>query len=208
MSASETWTDVLTVGMSAAALIVAVLAVYLGSMKRADIWLALVPSRPPHLRVNQSSVVDERRVWPAAVSLDIPVVVANSGARPGVVTDIALEYLEEVKARPVLFIEYGPLPRSLTPTMQELEGGSVRQYQFEVPLPYSFPLSVEAGENLAALERLLEGKERLDVTIRYTYVKGRSFLPTRRRTTALAESRHLRFGVDLRSLSKATWWLS
>jgi hypothetical protein len=68
-------------------------------------------------------------------------------------------------------------------------------------------LSIEAGENLAALERLLEGKERLDVTIRYAYIKGRSFLPTRRRTTALAESRQLQFEVDLRSLSEETWHL-
>lgn len=195
--------DWFAAGTSLAAFIVAVLAFYLGSVKRADVWLARVPTRPPNVRVNQSSQLPDGRIWPSSVSLEIPLIAANSGARAGVLTEVTLQRLEEDKPHPVLFIGYGPLPRMLETSMKELDGGSVREFRFEIPLPYSISLSMDPEENLAMLEAILESKEALNVKIGYSYLKGRSFLPGRR-GKALIVHRELPFRVDMKSLLELT----
>jgi len=87
--------------------------------------------------------------------------------------------------------------------MIELDGGSVREFSFEIPLPYSFSPSVDPQENLAMLEAILESKEALNVRIDYSYLKGRSFLPGRR-GRALVVHRELPFRVDMKSFLEST----
>jgi hypothetical protein len=145
-------------GTSLAAFIVAVLAFYLGSVKRADLWLETVPTRPPYVRINQSSQLPGSRFWLSVVSLEIPLVAANSGARAGVLTEVTLRRLEEDKPQPVLFSGYAPLPSKLDTSMHELDGGSVCELGYEISLPYSFPQSMDPEENFASWTRYWRAK--------------------------------------------------
>jgi hypothetical protein len=172
------WEAWITLGLSVTAFIIAVLAVYLESVKRADIWLALVPDQPPILVISSSA--QEGRTWPAGVSIRIPVVAANSGARGGVLTQVSLRQLEEHESDPTLFAGYGPMPRRLLHGMREIDSGSVRQDQFDIELPFAMAVSAEPSTNLARLERVLKQKDRLEITLGYTYLKGRSLVPLRR----------------------------
>lgn len=191
------WEAWITLGLSVTAFIIAVLAVYLESVKRADIWLALVPDQPPILVISSSA--QEGRTWPAGVSIRIPVVAANSGARGGVLTEVSLRQLQEHESDPTLFAGYGPMPRRLLDGMREIDGGSVRQDQFDIELPFAMAVSADPSTNLASLERVLKQKDRLEITLGYTYLKGRSLVPLRRHN-ALDVHRELQFSIALSPL--------
>lgn len=192
------WEAWITLGLSVTAFIIAVLAVYLESVKRADIWLALVPDQPPSLVISTASA-QEGRTWPAGVSIRIPVVAANSGARGGVLTEVSLRQLEEHESDPTLFAGYGPMPRRLLHGMREIDSGSVRQDQFDIELPFAMAVSANPSTNRASLERALKQKDRLDITLGYTYLKGRSLVPLRRHN-ALDVHRELQFSIALTPL--------
>lgn len=53
----------------------------------------------------------------------------------------------------------------LLQAMEELDGGSVRKFRLEIPLPYSISLSNDHEENLAKLETLLKDKDVLDALL-------------------------------------------
>ena len=89
----------------------------------------------------------------------------------------------------------------LLQAMEELDGGSVRKFRLEIPLPYSISLSND--QKRISRETLLKDKDVLDVTLGYSYVKGRSLLP-KRRSKGLVVHRELEFRVDLKSLLDST----
>jgi hypothetical protein len=191
--------DSLAVGLSFAAFVIAVLAFYLGSVKRADIWLALVPDRHLMIRMGGSAQLPDGRLWPTHVVLVIPLIAANSGAGAGVLTDVSLVGFEEHPPEPVLFIDYGPLPRAWLNSMDSIDGGAVRYYLIEIPLPRSISSSEELSVSVSMLKAILERKDALTITLGYSFLMGRSLLPWRRRI-ALDVRRELRFPVGVKQL--------
>jgi len=83
--------------------------------------------------------------------------------------------------------------------MREIDGGSVRQDQFDIELPFAMAVSADPSTNLASLERVLKQKDRLEITLGYTYLKGRSLVPLRRHN-ALDVHRELQFSIALSPL--------
>jgi hypothetical protein len=93
MAADEaTSSTVATIGLllAAAAFLVAIASLYVGSLKRADISMIVLTDRRATLHQQQNRA-EGPPIWG---EVRIPTVVINSGARPGVLTDLRVERVD------------------------------------------------------------------------------------------------------------------
>lgn len=155
--------DTLSLILASAAFVVAVVGLYLTNVRRADIDLIQVP-RPIWAR--EQTVREEGP--PVRAELQISVAAINSGARPGVITDLIVERTSDR----FFVIEGGnPNPNFRDGELGALPVLSGETRVFIVQVTTSFPEESVAGWRSGSFSSF-------DVTISYTFLRGRKIRRT------------------------------
>jgi hypothetical protein len=196
------WPDVMSLGLALLAFLVAVLSLYLGNIKRAEIVVTFLPDEPPTVSSQVWTDLGDEGRFPQEAVLAMPLVVYNVGARAGAITRIRLERLDEIPAGDPLFIEFGTVPRDLA-GKEVYESGALRVLTPNVSMRFSFPIS-NPTDDLVTLRRRLSDREGLKVGLSYRYIKGRSLIPWRRHHPTVIDE-GLEFDVSLRPYLDSTY---
>jgi hypothetical protein len=157
--------ETVSIILASAAFIVAVVSLYVGNLRRADIEILHLPGRP-YLGMNQ-----QRREEgpPVRAELNVPVVAINLGARPGVLTGLDVER----SVAPLYTIE-GCHPTN--PNWRDGAAGafpllSGESHVMIVAVTMSFP-----EESVAAWR---DGRfSSFEIVLTYSFMKGRRIRPT------------------------------
>jgi hypothetical protein len=178
--------DLLGLIVALAAFLLSAAALYLTSLRRADVELDYLPS---------NSRVDGD--WPANV-LDLGVFVTNSGVRGGVLEEVRIESLAD--RRPALWTKVQHTSASAdggTPVRGlVLMAGEGRQLRLTGNLEGAPLTSQDRAEAVAALRLQPE----LEVQVRWTFVRTSGLLPRRKRTRK-PHKRETTIRVDIRDLA-------
>jgi hypothetical protein len=183
-------TDWVSLVLALGAFVVAVLALYLSNLKRAEIIVDVAPDQTPRIELETGVGVGGGKSWPTAVRLVLPIVAFNTGARTGVLTKIGLREFED-RPDPLLFLT--EMPRPLMDINEAFEAGQLRVYVPNLHLELDLP----GDPNFPELEGRLLGRS-VRVLLSYRFLRGRSVLPRRRRN--ILQERSLWIDVSLEPL--------
>lgn len=157
--------DTVALVVAGAAFVVALLSLYLGNVKRADIALIWLPDRPIRLGDHQ---VRRDEGPPQRAAIWIPVAVVNAGARPGIVTGLDVE---RTHTRFITIEESAPLPNFRDGALGALPVLAGETQVLIVSVTTAF-----AEESVAAWR---SGEfSSFDIVISYSYLRGRRIRPS------------------------------
>jgi hypothetical protein len=187
-----TASNVISLWLAGAALLLSILTLYLTNLKRAEIEATTLPDKPPSMWSDGWESRGEEGKWPQNPYLRLPMVAYNVGARSGVLTRIILTRLQEVPATDPLFVGAGPTPMLLEDLDEAFKAGTLKRYAPTVRFKLTVP-----ERDLPRLKEHLSRKRAIELTVTFRYLKGRAKRPWPHRPGAVTKETRLDIRVPL-----------